>query len=110
MAITYKILGQSSPAATTLTTLYAVPTGYSSATSTLSICNQNAADATYRIAVRPANAAIDFKHYVAYDAPVLGNDTVSLTIAMTLDSTDAVSVYSSSTGVSFSLFGSEIYS
>ena len=110
MAITYKILGQSSPAANTLTTLYAVPAGYSSATSTLAICNQNSSDATYRIAVRPGNAAIDFKHYVAYDAPVLGYDTVSLTIAMTLDAYDVVSVSSNLTNVSFSLFGSEIYS
>ena len=110
MAITYKILGQSSPVANTLTTLYAVPIGYSAATSTLSICNQNAADATYRIAVRQANATIDFKHYVAYDTPVFGYDTVSLTIAMTLDTYDVVSVSSNLTNVSFSLFGSEINS
>lgn len=108
MAITYKILGQSSPAGNTLTTLYAVPIGYSAATSTLSICNQNAADATYRIAVRPANATLNFKHYIAYDAPVLAYDTVPLTIAMTLDATDVVSVYANTTNISFSLFGSEI--
>lgn len=101
-------MGQVSPGASALTSLYTVPYGYSAATSTLSICNLNASDAKFRIAVQPANAAVAFKHYVAYDTPVLAYDTVSLTIGMTLAETDVVSVYANTTNISFSLFGSEI--
>lgn len=108
MAITYKILGQVTPAASSLTQLYAVSPGYSAATSTLSICNQNATDAKFRIAVQPANAAIQMKHYIAYDSTVLAYDTVALTIGITVAATDVVAVYANTTNISFSLFGSEI--
>lgn len=111
MAITYKILGQApSDGSAGLQTLYTVATGYSAATSTLSVCNINGTAATYRIAVRPANAAIQMRHYVAYDAPVYAYDTIPLNIAMTLGAGDVVSVQGSTTGISFSLFGSEINS
>jgi hypothetical protein len=111
MAITYKILGQVvSDGTAGLQTLYSVPTGYSSATSTLSVCNLTGSAATYRIAVRPANAAIQMKHYIAYDAPVYPYDTIPLNIAITLAAGDVVSVQGSVSNISYSLFGSEINS
>jgi hypothetical protein len=111
MAITYKILGQAtSDGSAGLQTLYTTPTGYSAATSTLSVCNTSGSARTYRIAVRVANAAIQMKHYVAYDAPVYVYDTIPLNIAMTLSAGDVVSIQGSGSGISFSLFGSEINS
>ena len=41
MATTYKVLGQSNPAATTATTLYTVPAATSAIASTITICNQS---------------------------------------------------------------------
>ena len=108
MAITYKVLGQASPAATTNTALYTVPAYMAAATSTLSICNQNATDARFRVAVQPANASIQFKHYIAYDTLLPAYETISLTIGMTLATTDVVTVYANTTNISFNLFGSEI--
>jgi len=52
MPTTYKVLGQSNPAATTATTLYTVGAGKSAVVSTITVCNQAAATATFRIAVR----------------------------------------------------------
>ena len=40
MATTYRVLGQSNPAATTATTLYTVPAATSAVISTINICNQ----------------------------------------------------------------------
>jgi len=108
MATTYKVLGQLNPSATTLTTLYTVPSSTSSVVSTITVCNQAATAATYRIAVRPAGAAIDPKHYIIYGSTVAANDSTILTLGMTLATTDVVSVYSSSATTSFVLFGSEI--
>lgn len=108
MANQYKVLGQVNPSATTLTTLYAVPSGYSSVASTLTVCNQAASAATYRIAIRPAGATVENKHYIAYDGALPANDTVGLTLGMTLAQTDVVSVYASTSTVSFNLFGSEV--
>ena len=107
MATNYKVLGQAAPGADTLTTLYTVPAGSSAVCSTISICNRGPT-ASFRIAVRPAGTTLANEHYVVYDNWVNASDTVFLTIGMTMTATDVVSVYSSSSTLSFSLFGAEI--
>lgn len=108
MPAAYKVLGQSNPSATTATTLYTVPSATSAVASTLSICNTGTAAATYRVAVRPAGATLATVHYVAYDAAVGANDTVLLTLGLSLATTDVVTVYASTANVVFHLYGSEI--
>ena len=108
MATTYKVLGQSNPAATTATTLYTVPSATSTILSTITVCNQTSTAATYRIAVRPAGATLAAQHYVAYDVSLPGNATDTLTLGITLATTDIVTVYTSATTVSFNAYGSEI--
>jgi glucose-6-phosphate dehydrogenase assembly protein OpcA len=108
MAIVYKVLGQSNPAATTATTLYTVPASTSTVVSTITICNQAASNDTYRIAVRPAGEALAAKHYIAYNGVIPAYDSISLTIGITLATTDVVTVYAGTANLSFNLFGSEI--
>lgn len=108
MATTFKILGQLAPSGNTQTQLYAVPSSKSSVISTVNVCNRNTANATFRIAVQPANASITNTHYVAYDALVQSNDTLSLSLGLTLGQTDVISVYANSALLTFSAFGSEI--
>jgi hypothetical protein len=104
----YKVLAQSNPAATTATTLYTVPSGTSAVLSTITICNQAASAATYRVAVRPAGATLAAQHYVAYDVALAANDTTALTLGLTLATTDIVTIYASSATLSFNAYGSEI--
>lgn len=108
MATSFKVLGQVNPSATTATTLYTVPSATQAIASTLSICNQASSAATFRVAVRPAGATLDPKHYVVYGATVPASDTTLLTIGLTLATTDVVTVYASSANLSFNLYGSEI--
>lgn len=110
MTIAYKILGQSNPASNTYVDLYTVPANTSVVVSTLNICNQSQSyvPGNFRIAVRPANATLATKHYIAYDTAIAGLDTISLTIGMSLAATDVVTVYTNSSNISFNLFGSEI--
>jgi hypothetical protein len=108
MAISYKVLGQANPSATTATTLYTVPSATETIVSTLVICNQAATAATFRIAVRPDAATLAAVHYVAYDVTVGANDSTALTLGLTLDATDVITVYASSATLSFSAYGSEI--
>lgn len=108
MPQTHKVLGQSNPSATTLTTLYTVPSSTQSIASTLSVCNQASTSATFRIAVRPAGATAAALHYVVYDAAIAGNDSAFLTIGVSLAATDVVSVYASTANLSFNLYGVEI--
>ena len=106
MTTTYKVLGQVAPSATSNTTLYTVPGGTSAVCSTLVICNQGVST-TFRVAVRPAGEAINAKHYIAYDSAINQNDSVYLTLGLTLATTDVVTVYAGTANIAFSLFGSE---
>jgi hypothetical protein len=108
MAINYKVLGQLNPTANTLTTIYTVPTSTQTIISTISICNQSANAASFSIAVQPAGASIVSKHYLNYNTPIPGNDTITLTIGLTLGNTDIVSANASTGTISFGVFGSEI--
>ena len=108
MPTTYKVLGQSNPAATTATTLYTVPASTSTVVSSISICNLASSSATYRIAVRPAGATLANQHYLAYDVTVGASDTTIITVGLTLATTDVITVYSSTANLSFAAFGSEI--
>lgn len=107
MATTVKVLGQSNPAATTLTTLYTVPAATSAVCSSIAVCNRSATATTFRIAIRPAGAAISNEHYLYYDVTIAGNDTFIATIGITLATTDVVSVYATLATLSFNLFGQE---
>ncbi len=104
----YKVLAQSNPSATTATTLYTVPAATSAVLSTITVCNQAASAASFRIAVRPAGATLAAVHYVAYDVALAANDTTALTLGLTLAATDVVTIYASSATLSFHAYGSEI--
>lgn len=108
MPAAYKVLGQSNPSANTDSTLYTVPSATSAVLSTVSIANLSASNVTFRVAVRPAGATIANSHYLAYDAPLLANDSVFLTLGVSLSATDVVTVRASSANVAFGAFGSEI--
>jgi glucose-6-phosphate dehydrogenase assembly protein OpcA len=108
MPTTYKVLGQSNPSATTATTLYTVPSSTSTIVSTITVCNQAATAGTYRVAVRPAGATLAAQHYVAYDISLPANTSDTLTLGLTLATTDVITVYASSANFSFNAYGSEL--
>jgi hypothetical protein len=108
MATTYKTLGQLAPSATTATTLYTCPSATQTVISSLVVTNRGASAGTYRIAIRPNGATLSAEHYIAYDAPIGANSFVSLTLGLTIDASDVVTVYASTADFSFNAFGSEI--
>lgn len=108
MATTYKVLGQSNPAATTATTLYTVPAATEAVVSTIVIANLTATAATFRIAIRPNGATLANSQYIAYDITVGASDSTALTLGVTLDATDIITVYASTANLTFTAFGSEI--
>lgn len=108
MATSYKVLGQANPAATTATTLYTVPAATNAVISTVVIANLAATAATFRISVRPAGGAQTNAMYIAYDVTLAASDSTALTLGITMAATDVLTVYSSSTTVAFTAFGSEI--
>jgi hypothetical protein len=108
MPTIYKVLGQSAPAATTNTDVYTSPAATQSVISTISITNRAATSSSFRVAIRPAGAALANQHYIAYDVPITANDTTNLTLGVTLAATDVVTVYCGTANFSVSVFGSQI--
>lgn len=108
MATTYKVLGQSNPAATTATTLYTCPAATETVISTITVVNQGATSGTYRIAIRPNGATLADEHFIVFDAPSTAKSTTAYTLGITIDASDVVTVLASSADFSFNAFGSEI--
>lgn len=107
MTLTLKVLGQVAPGAASLTTLYTVPALTSTAVSSITICNRSATATSFRVAIRPAGAAISNEHYLYYDVTIAGNDTFVATIGVTLATTDVVSVYATLATLSMQIYGQE---
>lgn len=108
MATTYKILGQTGDASANDVTLYTVPASTEAIVSTIVVCNREAAANTFRIAVKLDGGSVANEDYLAYDTSIAANDTITLTLGITMDASDIISVGASDANVSFSAFGSEI--
>jgi hypothetical protein len=108
MALTYKVLAQNNPSATTNTVFYTCPTQTSVVLSSIAVCNQSGSAGTYRIAIRPNGETLAAKHYIAYDRAIGANATETHTIGVTMDAADIVTIYASSATMSFNAFGVEI--
>ena len=106
--MTYKILGQKSPAAATDFNLYTVSGSKQTIINCITVANRDANSATYRISVRPDGATLTTDHYIAYDVQIGSNSSVSLNLGLTLDTNDVITVQSSTALVTFNAYGVEI--
>lgn len=104
---TSKILGQEKPASTVVTDLYTVP-ALTQAECNLYICNQSATTSDkYRVALRAGGAAIDPKHYIAYDNEIQPASTIIIA-GLALNAADVVTIRSLNGDISFNLVGLEV--
>jgi len=109
MATSYKSLGQLDLTTTSLTTLYTCPTGTETVISTVIIANRTASVTTFRLAIRVDGDAISNQHYIAYDVPVAANDSTTLTLGITLQATDVMTVSAGTADrLSVNAFGAEV--
>ena len=108
MTTTYKVLGQNAPSANTATTLYTVPSATSAVCSTLTVCNASGANANVSVQVAVANASSATNQYLVYQNTVVNQDTLFMTLGVTLAATDTIRITSTGANVAFQLFGSEI--
>ena len=108
MPNSYKILGQAFPSPNATANLYTVPANTSAIISTLNVCNQNSTNVTFRAAVQKAGAGLDRSHFIVFESAIPAQDSISLSLGMTLGNTDVLSVVSFQGNVSFNAFGTEI--
>ena len=109
MAETLKVLGQSAPADTNNANLYTVPSATQAVISSLVIANVTTSTATARVFVRPNAATAVVGNAIVYDVLISANSTVALTLGITVDAADVITVRSSvANALTFHAFGSEI--
>jgi hypothetical protein len=107
MADTYKTLAQSNPAAATLTDAYTVPGATQTIISTITVANRSATPTSFRISVAINGAADANQQYVAYDVAIGANETIALTLGITVDAADVIRVFATLATLSFNIFGVE---
>jgi hypothetical protein len=108
MANAYKILGQVADASANDVELYLVPASTEAIVSTIVVCNRENAANTFRIATKTDNSAVADTDYVAYDSTIGANDTITLTLGVTLQAAAELSVGASDANVTFQAYGTEI--
>ena len=109
MATAYKYAQVQGTASTgTFATLYTTPSSTEAVISSLVICNQSSSAITVRIGLDATEGTPGASEFLVYDASVAGNDTVALTLGITMDASKYLRVSSSANTISFSAFLSEI--
>ena len=108
MPALYKVLGQVMPIANTFTELYTVPAGANAIVSTINLCNTTASNVSFRLAVRPGGATLLARHYLAFEAPITGQDAIALSLGITLGQTDVLTGFSIQGNVAMNVFGTEL--
>jgi hypothetical protein len=88
--------------------VYTVPASTEVIISSVVVTNRGASAATFRLSVRPNGATQANQHYIAFDTPIAANDVVALSLGITADAADVVTVYGSTGDLSFNVFGSEV--
>ena len=105
----YTILGQRNPSANVLSNLYTVPAGNSAVISSINIANLGTDPAAFSIAANVSGVATANANYLAWRVPVPGNDSISLSLGITLNASSQLSINANTSTVSFSAFGTEMY-
>jgi hypothetical protein len=108
MANAYKILGQIADASANDVELYLVPASTEAIVSTIIVTNREAAANTFRIATKSDNSAVATTDYVAFDTSIAANDTITLTLGITLQTGAEISVGASDANVTFQAYGTQI--
>jgi hypothetical protein len=108
MPTSYKILGQSNPSATTLTTVYTVPASTQAVVSTITAANFGATSTNVSLSVHVANAAWAANMQIANNISVSTQNSLALTLGVTLGAGDTIRANCSTANIAINVFGSEI--
>jgi len=109
MATNYKYSQIQGTASTgTYATLYTTPAATQAVISSLVITNQSSSSITVRIGLDTTEGEPSASEWLVYDAAIAGNDTVALTLGVTMDASKFIRVSSSADTCNFTAFLSEI--
>ena len=99
---------QGTAGVTTYATLYNTGAATTAVISTIAVCNTASTSATYRIGIMGSAGTPSAANWLVYDSSVPANDTIFITIGISLGNTQFIRVSSSANTVTFSAYVSEI--
>jgi hypothetical protein len=112
MATAYKNGQVAAPAAdvTSYATLYTTTSPKTAVISTIVVCNTSASNVLFRIGLMGSagTPAVASGQFIAYDATVAANDTLTLTIGLSMSATQFLRVSAGSTAVNFTAAVAEV--
>jgi hypothetical protein len=92
----------------TYATLYSTSASVTAVISSLVVCNQSSSSITYRIGLMGSAGTPSASEFLVYDATIAGNDTVALTLGISMAASQFIRVSTSASTSSFAAFVSEI--
>jgi len=95
-------------AVSTYATLYTTPASTEAVISSLVITNQSASAITVRIGMDDTAGTPGTSEFLVYDAAIAGNDTIALTLGITMEAAKFIRVSSSVATCNFTAFLTEI--
>jgi hypothetical protein len=107
MPTAYKILGQITPAANTLTNVYS--TGSSSAiVGTITIHNFSDTNTSYSLVVRPTTTTLNTQHFIIRGGVLPAREQITITGAVTMNANTILAANTGGSLTSFNAYGVEI--
>lgn len=107
MATVRKILGQTQTGAGADATLYTVPASTDTVVSTIVVCETNGVAGTFKISPKTATATTTAATAIAWNMAIAANQTITLTLGITLAAASLLVVQGSTANITFSAFGQE---
>lgn len=92
----------------TYTTLYNTSASSTAVISTVAITNTASTSGTYRIGIMGSAGTPSASNWLVYDGSVVGNDTIMLTLGLTVGNSQFIRVSSSANTITFTAFVSEL--
>jgi len=108
MAQSYKLLGQVSPTANSLNNVYVTGAGVSAIVGTITLHNFSDANTSYSLVVRPINETIGAKHFIIRGGILPAREMITITGAVTMNSSVILAANTFSSSVSINAYGVEI--
>jgi hypothetical protein len=112
MPNSYKILGQISTTANTLSNVYVVPSSTAAVVNSITITNLSASNVSYSIAAIPSGQVISAstlpRYFIIRGATIPASDEAILDFVMTLPAGTVLAANSSTSSLSISAFGAEV--
>jgi len=108
MAQAYKLLGQVSPSANTLTNVYVSGASTNAIVGTITLHNFSDSNVSYSLVVRPNNESIGDKHFIIRGGVLPARELITITGAVTLNSSAILAANTWGGSVSINAYGVEI--